>query len=149
MLTRREAICTILATPMLAVPVHADTPLIYAVDGWAIDGFDPVAYFRDHAVIQGSRREAIRWRGAQWCFKSAAYREAFESDPHRYAPRYGGYCALALAHGELTPSDPQVWSIEQGQLFLNASLAARVAWLADPAANIRRADTYWARLVNA
>ena len=149
MLTRRAAICTILATPMLAMPVCADTPLVYAVDGWAIDGFDPVAYFRDRAVIPGSRREVIGWRGAQWCFKSVAHREAFEADPHAYAPRYGGYCALALIHGELTPSDPQAWSITEDQLFLNTSLADRAVWLADPETNIRRADAHWDRLVNA
>ncbi len=149
MLTRRTAICSIFAAPLLANAAMAGMRRVYAVDGWAIEGIDPVAYFRDHAAVPGLRAQAIGWRGAHWCFKSAANREAFERDPHAFAPRYGGYCALALVQGVLTPSDPQAWTIEGGTLFLNSSIADRAAWLSDPARHIVQADAHWARMMNA
>ncbi len=147
MLTRRTAICTFLTAPLLANGAQAGTRRVYAVDGWAIDGTDPVAYFHDRAAVAGLRSEAIRWRGARWCFRTAANREVFERDPHAFAPRYGGFCALGVAQGVLAPSDPQAWSITDRQLFLTASQAERAVWLSDPATHIAHADAHWARLM--
>jgi YHS domain-containing protein len=77
----------------------------YAVDGVntgyfgnvAILGYDPVAYFTDGRAIKGSPEIAKKWLGATWYFASAKHRDAFASQPVRYAPQYGGFCTLGAA----------------------------------------------------
>jgi len=143
MLTRRTAICAILAAPMLTTRAFAQASAVYAEDGWAIRGADPVAYFRHGKVVAGSRMLVVRWRGATWCFETAAHREIFELNPHRYAPQYGGYCAMALAKGELAPSRPETWSIFDDRLYLNDTEAEHTAWSQNPGYNIEKADENW------
>ncbi|MEL6700831.1 MAG: twin-arginine translocation signal domain-containing protein, partial [Pseudomonadota bacterium] len=48
MITRRTFLAAAAATPLaaaLATPALAATPPVYATDGVAINGYDPVAYF--------------------------------------------------------------------------------------------------------
>jgi len=147
MFTRRAAICAMLAAPLLATSAAAQVSLVYAEDGWAIRGTDPVAYFRGKGVIAGSRTQVVQWRGAKWCFETAANREAFELNPYAFAPQYGGHCALALANGLLAPSDPHAWTIHDDRLFLNYSVEERGSWLQDAEINIRKADAHWSNLL--
>lgn len=147
MFTRRAAISALLAAPLLASTAAAQASLVFAEDGWAIRGTDPVAYFRGKGVIAGSRSQVVKWRGAMWSFETAANREAFELNPHAFAPQYGGHCALALAKGFLAPSDPYAWTIRNDRLFLNFSMQERGSWLADADDNIRKADANWSNLL--
>lgn len=148
MLSRRAFVGSLLATPFLAPKLLAETPMVFAEHGLAIRGSDPVAYFRKGKPVAGHAGLTVMWRGALWCFESAGSRDAFERNPHAFAPQYGGYCALALSEGVLAPSDPVAWSIENGRLYLNHSLAAREQWLRDPAAHIRKADQHWATVLH-
>jgi len=77
----------------LALPlsVRADVPAVYAQDGLALGGVDPVAYFTVGAPVAGDRAYGLMWRGAMWRFVSAANRDRFEMDPVGHAPRYGCY----------------------------------------------------------
>ena len=65
----------------------------------ALGGYDPVAYFTLNEPALGSAEYSFVWDDAEWHFVSAEHRELFTEDPERYAPAYGGYCAvIALAH---------------------------------------------------
>ena len=59
--------------------------------GVAIKGYDSVAYHTENRAVKGKREFSYRWNDALWYFVSAANRDAFISDPERYAPQYGGY----------------------------------------------------------
>jgi hypothetical protein len=112
----------------------------------AIGGYDPVAYFTEHAAVRGSADRAFSWHGARWLFASEDHRALFAAHPERYAPQYGGYCAYAAADGRLVNVDPNAWSITGGRLYLNYSLAIRARWLADRDRFIREADARWPEL---
>lgn len=112
----------------------------------AIGGYDPVAYFTDHAAVLGSADHAFDWHGGHWLFASEEHRALFAASPARYAPAYGGYCAFAAADGRLVHVDPQAWHVEGGRLFLNYSLDIRRQWLADRAHFIEQADARWPEL---
>ena len=45
MLNRRHVLGLLAATPLLARPAFAASPQVFAVDGVAIRGTDPVTYF--------------------------------------------------------------------------------------------------------
>jgi len=40
------------------------------------------------------------------------------SDPVRYAPQFGNYCAMALSKGEVVVADPENWLINEGKLYI-------------------------------
>jgi len=109
----------------------------------AIRGTDPVAYFTEGKPVEGSRRFTHEWRGATWHFASAENRDAFEANPERYAPQYGGYCAWAVSRGYTASTDPKAWRIVDGRLYLNYSKSVQRRWEEDVPGNIAKADGNW------
>ena len=145
-LTRRLLLVAALALPVAGTilrPALADSPEFYAPNGLAISGYDPVAYFTEDRAVQGSSDHALRWRGAMWYFADAKNMEAFEMNPSAYAPQYGGYCAYALSKDAIAPSEPEAFTIRNGDLYLNNSLAVRAVWRNDLDGNIAKANANW------
>jgi hypothetical protein len=112
--------------------------------GVAIEGYDPVAYFTESRPMKGSQEFAHEWLAATWHFDSAEHRELFAAQPVKYAPQYGGHCALGTAFGESTVNiDPEAWSIVDGKLYLQYSKDGREEWEQDRANRIAEADRKW------
>ncbi|WP_255564273.1 YHS domain-containing (seleno)protein [Mameliella sp. CS4] len=144
-MTRRATLGLALAAPALLITarsVLAAEPEIYAENGIAIDGSDPVAYFAGNGPVPGGAA-ALSWKGASWQFADTGNAATFEADPTAYAPQFGGYCAFAASRGYLAPTIPEAWTIHKGQLFLNASLRARTLWLQDIEGNIAKGRANW------
>src|SRR5947207_13389223 len=72
----------------------------------AISGYDPVAYFTDGKPVLGIPQFEHVWHDARWRFASAAHRDLFVGDPHRYAPHYDGYAPLALPRTKAPNAQP-------------------------------------------
>jgi YHS domain-containing protein len=119
-----------------------------AGNGLAIHGHDPVAYFVDGEPRKGRPDLTLEYKGAVWRFANEANRRLFESDPGRYAPVFGGYCAYGVSRGYLVKIDPAAWSIVHGRLYLNYDLDVRATWLAEADEYIRRATATWPQLVD-
>jgi len=86
----------------------------------AIKGYDPVAYFTDGKAVEGDEQYSYNWLGATWHFASAAHRDLFATDPSRYAPQYGGYCADGVSFGTVTTNiDPRAWRIIDDKLYIS------------------------------
>jgi YHS domain-containing protein len=113
----------------------------------AAGGYDPVAYFEEGKAVEGSDAHVLEWNGARWRFASEENREAFRADPERYAPRYGGYCAYAVAQGTSAPGDPLAWKIVDGRLYLNLDKSIQAEWAKDIPGYIVKADQNWPGLV--
>lgn len=148
-LRRRAFLALVLVLALVSAflrPVHAETAEFFAPEGVALAGFDPVAYFEEGRAVHGNGAFVLKWRGAMWHFASAEAMEAFEMNPGAYAPQYGGHCALAAAEGSVTPSDPEVFLIHEGRLYLIASGGGRAAFSQDLAGHIARADANWKAL---
>ena len=69
--------------------------------------------------------------------------DTFKSDPSKFAPQYGGYCAWAVAQGYTAKGDPKHWSIRDGKLYLNYDEEIKNRWLANPDDFISKADKNW------
>ena len=113
----------------------------------AIHGYDPVAYFTMGKARKGDTRFVAEQYGARWFFSSADHRDLFLKAPERYAPRYGGYCAFAMADDSLADIDPQAFRIVEGKLYLNYDADIQKKWEKDAARMIRSADAHWSRRV--
>ena len=150
MLTRRTLIGLAATLPVLGLagrPVRAE-PEVFSDMGLAIRGADPVAFFEEGAAVSGSSSHALMWLGSTWHFASAENMERFEMNPVAYAPQYGGYCAFAMSRGYIASSVPEAWTVHEGKLYLNYSLAVRERWLQDVPGNIAKADPNWPGILN-
>lgn len=113
------------------------------VSGVAVGGYDPVAYFTEKKPVRGQASITLEHGGATWRFSSEKNREAFKSDPARYAPQYGGYCSYAVSQGYTAKGDPEAWSIVGDKLYLNYDKSVRAAWEKDIPGYIAKADKNW------
>ncbi len=109
----------------------------------AIKGYDTVAYFTDGKAIKGTAEFEYVFDDAKWQFSSAAHRDLFATDPDRYMPQYSGFCAGAMVFGDLTPADPEAWTIVDGKLYMVSRKALLDRWKANSAENIGEADKHW------
>lgn len=131
---------------LLAAGPAVGASAYFTDDGAAIRGYDPVAYFEAGEPVEGTPEHSLQWGGVTWHFASAANRAAFAAEPQRYAPQYGGYCAYAVAKGDLVSVDPHAWSIVDGKLYLNYSTSVQRRWQQDIPGYIAQADAEWPEL---
>ncbi len=122
-----------LAPPCLLVPIPP----------WARH-WDTVAYFTEGEATKGTKDFEHSWEDATWQFASATNRDLFTANPERYAPQYGGYCALGLAAGEIADVDPKAFTIVEGKLYFNLNIQYRdEVWRKAPKAYFATADYNW------
>lgn len=146
---RPLAIAIGLALSAIAAPSHAaKAPVSTGVfNRVAVSGHDPVASFTSAKPVAGSPAFTATHKGAEYRFASAANRDAFQADPARYAPQYGGYCAWAVSQGYTAPADPKIWKIVDGRLYLNYNADVGRRWAQDIPGHIRKADANWPRVL--
>ena len=116
---------------------------INIVDGYAVHGYDVVAYFTEGKPVAGNNRFTAKHDGATYRFASAAHRDAFAADPARYAPQYGGYCAFGTAMGRKFDGDPQAWAIVDDKLYLNLNSDVQSRWKQNVPGFIKGAENNW------
>jgi YHS domain-containing protein len=112
----------------------------------AIKGYDTVAYFTEGKAIKGTGDLTFPWHGMKWFFQSRENRDLFASSPEKYAPQYDGWCAWAMTKARKAVTDPEIWKIVDGKLYLNCSPAAYEKWSSDIPGNIKKADEFWLRM---
>lgn len=116
------------------------------VSGTGAGGYDVVAYVAEGKARKGEAAITAEHGGVAYRFVSEANRGRFQSDPERYLPRYGGYCAWAVANGYTAKGDPEAWSVVDGRLYLNYSKSIRGRWEQDVPGNIAKGDAQWPAL---
>ena len=116
-------------------------------DNIAINGYDPVSYFKQNKAVRGKKDMAVNNQGVIYYFSSAENKEDFKKNPSRYEPEYGGWCAYAMGeNGEKVNIDPATFKIINGKLylfynkFLNNTLKS---WNKDEAKLKPAADASW------
>lgn len=145
---RSAAIAAVLGISALGGVVATTAPAsaaqeINIVDGYALNGYDPVAYFTAGAPTPGSSQYEASHDGATYRFSSAENRDLFNSDPEKYAPQYGGFCAFGAAMGRKFGADPLAWRVVDGKLYLNLNKQIQERWVANIPGFIRGADHNW------
>jgi hypothetical protein len=116
--------------------------------GVAIMGYDPVAYFTDNRAVKGSDKFSYDWLGTPWHFANAKHREMFMSEPLKFAPQYGGYCAGEVVGGSVTVNiDPEAFKIIDGKLYLIYDKGS-ADWFANNVEEVApKADANWPKIV--
>lgn len=112
----------------------------------AIKGYDTVAYFTAGKALKGTENFTFSWHGMTWFFQSRENRDLFAASPEKYAPQYDGWCAWAMTEARKAVTDPEVWKIVDGKLYLNCSPSAYEKWSRDIPGHIKKADEIWLKM---
>jgi YHS domain-containing protein len=111
--------------------------------GLAIKGYDPVAYFTDGKAVKGEAGIAAQYLGATYYFASARNKTAFEKEPAKYEPQFGGFCGYAVSQGHTASVDPEAFLIQDGRLILQYSKKVLASWNENPNERLKSADANW------
>jgi len=113
----------------------------------AIQGYDPVAYFKQNKAIKGKSSHTASYEGVLYYFSSEANKDIFLKSPASYEPQYGGWCAYAMgSSAEKVEIDPATFKILDGKLYLfyNAYFNNTLkSWNKDENNLKRKADANW------
>ncbi|MEM9270912.1 MAG: hypothetical protein AAGA78_18485, partial [Pseudomonadota bacterium] len=78
-------------TPAWGEPIFTDG------QGLALQGYDPVAFFKLRSALKGSPDHEIADKDRTWRFASEAHLTAFEKDREAFMPAFGGYDAWGIS----------------------------------------------------
>ena len=113
----------------------------------AIRGYDTVAYFTEGRAVEGNDQFSTQYKEATWLFSSQENLDLFLSDPEKYAPQYGGYCAYAVSKNTTASIQPELFTIVDGKLYLNYNQSINDKWQANKETFIQQADKNWPNLL--
>jgi YHS domain-containing protein len=116
----------------------------------AIQGYDPISYFRKGKAEKGNKELTVQADGVIYRFASAENKELFKKNYKAYEPQYGGWCAYAMGtKGEKVEIDPETFKIIDGKLYLfynsyfNNTLKS---WNKDETSLKTKADANWNKI---
>lgn len=118
----------------------------------AIQGYDPVAYFKQSKAIKGKKEIATTFQGVVYYFSSQTNKDAFTKNPASYEPQFGGWCAYALgSSGDKVEINPETFKILDGKLYLfyNAYFNNTLkSWNKDEVNLKKKAEANWKKIIN-
>lgn len=114
----------------------------------AIHGYDAVSYFSKSGPVKGEAKYTASYNDTIYHFATAENRDSFRADPAKYAPQFGGFCAMGVALNQKLDVDPMAWRIVDGKLYLNLNKQVQAKWMEDIPANIATAERNWSGIHN-
>lgn len=156
-------------TALMAVQALPVSKVTGDMSSYALYGYDVVEYFNldaSDAGVQGStdyqysietfdNTTGTSFGKFTFLFKDATNQKAFEADPFKYTPQWGGFCAWGIAQ-ELPPrwpwakdfmgppADPEnAWAIYNGKLYIAFHPNIMQNFLKDADTNVAAGDQRW------
>jgi YHS domain-containing protein len=132
-----------------ALPVFAQSKNLQNLDknGLAIQGYDPVAFFTQNKPVKGRAEFESKYNGARYLFASAEDKAAFDANPAKYEPQFGGFCAYGVSRGHTVPVKIEAFQIVNGRLLMQYDLSVKEDFNKDTQGNLQKADKNWPGLV--
>lgn len=112
-----------------------------------VSGYDLVSYHKG-GPVPGSGHHVSEHDGVTYLFASKGNKAAFDANPEKYLPAYGGWCAFGVSVGKKFASDPLAWRIVNERLYLNLDKDIQKQWLKDVPGRIKTADNNWPGIVD-
>ena len=118
--------------------------------GLAIEGYCPVAYFAVNRPVRGKPEFASTYNDVTYHFVSADAKNAFDAEPEKYIPAFGGWCAFGMSISDKFPVDPTQFKIVDDRLLLflnNKNVNALDLWnQGDERELLEKAEAHWAKV---
>jgi len=131
---------------LFATYSHAQKSEVFTTKGYAVNGYDVVAYFKDGKPVEGKKTFLYQWNDAFWLFSTKQNLDSFSHNPEKYAPQFGGYCAYGVSEGHKAPTEPDAWTIVDGKLYLNYNKDVQQLWKKDIPGRIKKAEENWSKV---
>lgn len=117
----------------------------------ALQGYSPVSYLDLGLAQRGSKAFKSVHKDIAYYFTSAEQKAAFDKNPRKYLPQYGGFCAFGIYAGAKFRVDPNKFLVQNGTyyLFLNdVEVDAKQLWIAeaDQSKLRKTANANWKKL---
>ncbi|HEX5169286.1 MAG TPA: YHS domain-containing (seleno)protein [Cyclobacteriaceae bacterium] len=119
---------------------------VFVTPEGAINGYDPVSYFKVNMAVKGDGHYSYEWKDATWHFVSEENLSLFKADPEKYAPQFGGYCAYGMSQGHKAPTEPDAWTIVEDKLYFNYNKDVQKKWQENRDELIKQAETNWPKI---
>lgn len=145
---RNGGIAAVVATVLTASGAFAADEVFISDEtkGIAINGYDPVAYHTDAKPTKGVAEWKYEHDGAVYKFASEDNKMAFKADPAKYAPAFGGWCTVGASKGKKIATQPELFAVVDGTLYLNSSDGAHKLFKKDKPGTIETAETNWTEI---
>ncbi|MGF1482856.1 MAG: YHS domain-containing (seleno)protein [Opitutales bacterium] len=142
---RPQSVCLALASVLfLALPAHAFKPVATSgKERLALGGHDVVAYHTANKAQPGHVLYRYEWQGAVWQFNSRENLLAFRAKPEKYAPVYGGYCAVMVGKEMTHVCSGEHFLVHEGKLYIAGNAEILKQLRGGPEAYIKKADPTW------
>jgi len=107
----------------------------------ALGGYCPVSYLETEQAVKGDPAHKSVYIGETYYFSSAEAKNKFDASPNYFLPQFGGLCTMSLGgpYGNRLPSDPTVFAVYSGRLYLFSSERAKQLYEKSPKPLIERA----------
>ncbi|NJN28842.1 MAG: hypothetical protein HC819_24145 [Cyclobacteriaceae bacterium] len=116
----------------------------------ALQGYSPVSYLDLGIAQKGLKEYKSTYDGLAYYFTSEDQKKSFETNPKKYLPQYGGFCAFGVSVGAKFRVDPNKFVVKDGKYFLflyDLEVDAQQLWLAGNHKElVQKADTNWTKL---
>ena len=109
-----------------------------------LKGADVTAYFTKAKYEQGKPEFRSTYEGVDFRFASAQSKALFDSEPAKYLPQFGGYCADGIVYAIPWGGDADTWKMINGKVYIFGGQSSKDAFELDEKTNLALADKYWA-----
>lgn len=138
-----KSIVLSLAMVFAGATFAADKDMNADTNDIAISGYDTVAYFTKNMPVAGSDQFTATYKNTIYKFSSAQNRDVFRANPEKFAPQFGGYCAMGVAMEKKLNVDPMAWRVVDGKLYLNLNKDVQTKWASDIPGHLATAKENW------
>jgi len=115
-----------------------------------LQGYSPVSYLDLGLAQKGVKQFKTVHNKIAYYFTSAEQKAAFEKNPVKYVPQYGGFCAFGIYVGAKFRVDPNKFVVNKGKyyLFLNdLEVDAKQLWISENESKLlKTANKNWKSL---
>ncbi|MEM7374956.1 MAG: YHS domain-containing (seleno)protein [Bacteroidota bacterium] len=112
----------------------------------ALNGYSPVSYLDLGLAQRGSKAFKSEYDGLKYYFTDADQKAAFDANPDKYLPQFGGWCATGIAVGAKFRTDPHKFLVRNDKLYLflyDLEVDAKQLWLKDEKTMSKNANENW------
>lgn len=134
------------ATLTLSLNAVAQEKVMMEAKTAALGGYCPVCYIAAGKANMGDPKITSTLNGKTYQFVSPETKAMFDKEPAKYLPQYDGFCAYGMSLGKKFASDPTVFKVVEGKIYLNKDAEIGKLFAKNTAADIAKADKEWKKM---
>ncbi len=132
---------------LMALAVYVTSARAEQIAEPALNGYCPASFLLAGKAVKGDPAMRSEYQGNVYYLADAAAKKQFDADPEKFLPQFGGLCTVALggSYGNRLPSDPTVFRVVEGKLYLFSQERALKSFDTKPGEYIARAGELFAK----